>query len=134
VVDGQENGVTNILAASLYQNQKYISLDGHVYSWHAYMMNDRFYQSLTPSEQKVVQRGVEIAKIIHRGMTSAQDTNAPTLLTGVGMQVTPLTPDQVAAFRKKAQPAVVEWVKEQIGSEWVDKLFAAIEDYRKKNY
>jgi TRAP-type C4-dicarboxylate transport system substrate-binding protein len=77
---------------------------------------------------------VEIAKIIHRGMTSAQDTNAPTLLTGVGMQVTPLTPDQVAAFRKKAQPAVVEWVKEQIGSEWVDKLFAAIEDYRKKNY
>jgi hypothetical protein len=29
---------------------------------------------------------------------------------------------------------VVEWVKEQIGSEWVDKLFAAIEDYRKKNY
>ena len=67
-------------------------------------------------------------------MTSAQDTNAPTLLTGVGMQVTPLTPDQVAAFRKKAQPAVVEWVKEQIGSEWVDKLFAAIEDYRKKNY
>jgi TRAP-type C4-dicarboxylate transport system substrate-binding protein len=77
---------------------------------------------------------VEIAKIIHRGMTSAQDTNAPTLLTGVGMQVTPLTPDQVAAFRKKAQPAVVEWVKEQIGSEWVDKLFTAIEDYRQKNY
>lgn len=32
VVDGQENGVTNILAASLYQNQKYITLDGHVYS------------------------------------------------------------------------------------------------------
>jgi TRAP-type C4-dicarboxylate transport system substrate-binding protein len=28
VVDGQENGVTNILDASLYQNQKYVSLDG----------------------------------------------------------------------------------------------------------
>ena len=27
VVDGEENGVTNILAASLYQSQKYISLD-----------------------------------------------------------------------------------------------------------
>ncbi len=134
VVDGQENGVTNILAASLYQNQKYISLDGHVYSWHAYLMNDRFYQSLTPSEQKVVKRGTEIAKVIHRGMTSAQDTNAPSILSGVGMQVTPLTPDQVAAFRKKAQPAVVEWVKVQIGPEWVDKLFAEIEDYRQKNY
>ncbi|MGW8302334.1 MAG: TRAP transporter substrate-binding protein DctP, partial [Desulfobacterales bacterium] len=134
VVDGQENGVTNILAASLYQYQKYITLDGHVYSWHAYLMNDRFYQGLTPAEQKVVKRGVEIAKVIHRGMTAAQDTNAPTILSEVGMQVTPLTPDEVAAFRKKAQPEVVGWVKEQIGSEWVDKLFVAIEDYRKKNY
>jgi TRAP-type C4-dicarboxylate transport system substrate-binding protein len=134
VVDGQENGVTNILAASLYQNQKYISLDGHVYSWHAYLMNDNFYNSLTPDEQKVVQRGVEIAKIIHRGMTSAQDMNAPSILSGVGMEVTPLSPEQVAAFRKQAQPAVVAWVKEQIGEEWVNKLFNAIETYRKANY
>ncbi len=134
VVDGQENGVTNILPASLYQNQKYISLDGHVYSWHAYLMNDNFYNSLTPDEQKVVQRGVEIAKVIHRGMTSAQDMNAPSILSSVGMEVTALSPEQVAAFRKQAQPAVVAWVKEQIGEEWVNKLFNAIETYRKANY
>ncbi|UCF94738.1 MAG: DctP family TRAP transporter solute-binding subunit [Desulfobacterales bacterium] len=133
VVDGQENGVTNILAASLYQNQKYISLDGHVYSWHAYLMNDRFYAGLTPEEQKVIHKGVEIAKVIHRGMTSAQDMNAPTMLSGVGMQVTPLSPDQVAAFRQQAQPAVVSWVKEQIGEEWVQKIFDAIEAYRQSH-
>lgn len=134
VVDGQENGVTNILAASLYQNQKHISLDGHVYSWHAYLMNDRFYSGLTPVEQKAIQRGVDIAKIIHRGMTSAQDTNAPTILANVGMQVTQLSPDQVAVFRETAQPAVRAWVEEQIGKEWVEKLFAAIEAYRKTAY
>lgn len=133
VVDGQENGVTNILAASLYQNQKYITLDGHVYSWHAYLMNDRFFNRLTPSEQEVVKKGVEIAKIIHRGMTAAQDTNAPAILSSVGMEVTPLSPDQVAAFRKQAQPVVVEWVKGQIGDEWVKKIFAAIEEYKKGN-
>ncbi len=133
VVDGQENGVTNILAASLYQNQKYITLDGHVYSWHAYLMNDRFFNKLTPSEQEVVKKGVEIAKIIHRGMTAAQDTNAPAILSSVGMEVTPLSPDQVAAFRKQAQPVVVEWVKGQIGDEWPKKLFAAIEAYKKGN-
>jgi tripartite ATP-independent transporter DctP family solute receptor len=133
VVDGQENGVTNILAASLYQNQKYISLDGHVYSWHAYLMNDQFYNSLTPHEQKVVTKAVDIVKIIHRGMTAAQDMNAPSILSSVGMSVTTLSPDQVAAFREKAQPAVRAWVEEQIGKEWVDKLFAAIEKYRAEN-
>ncbi len=134
VVDGQENGVTNILAASLYQNQKYISLDGHVYSWHAYLMNDRFWNTLTVVEQKAVLRGVEIAKVIHRGMTSAQDTNAPTILSGVGMHVTPLSPEQVAEFRRMAQPAVRAWVEEQIGKGWVEKIFSAIEEYRRTHY
>jgi len=128
VVDGQENGVTNILAASLYQHQKYISLDGHVYSWHAYLMNDKFFSSLTPEEQKVVVRGVQIAKWIHRGMTSAQDLNAPTILGGVGMEVTLLTPQEIAAFRTKAQPAVRAWVEEQVGKQWVEKLFHAIKE------
>jgi len=132
VVDGQENGVTNILAASLYQHQKYISLDGHVYSWHAYLMNDKFFSSLTPEEQKVVLRGVQIAKWIHRGMTSAQDLNAPSILGGVGMEVTPLTPQEIAAFRAKAQPAVRAWVEEQVGKQWVEKLFNAIKECQAK--
>jgi len=42
VVDGQENGVTNILAASLYQYQKYVTLDGHVWSVHGCVINERF--------------------------------------------------------------------------------------------
>jgi tripartite ATP-independent transporter DctP family solute receptor len=130
VVDGQENGVTNILAASLYQNQKYITLDGHVYSWHAYMMNEKFFNTLTPEEQKVVLRGVQIAKIIHRGMTAAQDMNAPAILGTVGMEVTPLSADEVEAFREKSQPPVKAWIEEQIGKEWVDKIFAEIANYR----
>jgi tripartite ATP-independent transporter DctP family solute receptor len=131
VVDGQENGVTNILAASLYQSQKYITLDGHVYSWHAYMMNDRFYNSLTPEQQKIVQKGVDIAKVIHRGMTAAQDLNAPAILGTLGMEVTALSPEQVAVFRTKSQPPVKAWVEEQIGKEWVDKLFTQVDNYRK---
>ena len=130
VVDGQENGVTNILAASLYQNQKYITLDGHVYSWHAYMMNENFFKSLSPEEQKVVLKGVDIAKIIHRGMTAAQDMNAQSILGDVGMEVTALSADEVKVFRDKSQPPVKAWIEEQIGKEWVDKLFAEIEKYR----
>ena len=33
--------MTNILAASLYQYQKYITLDGHVWSVHGYMINEK---------------------------------------------------------------------------------------------
>lgn len=127
VVDGQENGVTNILAADLYENQRYVTLDGHVYSLHAYMMNDAFFQGLSEAEQTAVVQGIEIAKWIHRGMTAAQDANAQTILSDVGMEVTALSPEQVAAFRDLAQAPVAEYVAGEAGQEWVDGLFAAID-------
>ena len=130
VVDGQENGVTNILDASLYQHQKYASLDGHVFSWHAYMMNDDFYQGLSADEQKAVNQCVEIAKVIHRGMTAAQDANAATILSEKGMEVTAVTPANKEKFRVLAQPAVREFIVGEIGEEWPDRLDAAVEAYR----
>ncbi|GAB5470322.1 MAG: TRAP transporter substrate-binding protein [Rhodospirillales bacterium] len=132
VVDGQENGVTNILNASLYQHQDHVSLDGHVFSWHAYMMSDDFFNALSPAEQQAVTQCVEIAKVIHRGMTAAQDANAATILGAKGMTVTPVTPEQKAQFRELAQPAVRAWIVEEIGEDWPNKLDAAVEAYRQQ--
>ncbi len=130
VVDGQENGVTNIVNASLYQHQKYVSLDGHVFSWHAYLMSDMFYESLTDDEKKAVEQCVEISKTIHRGMTAAQDANATAILSEKGMEVVPVSPEQKALFREAAQPAVREYIVGEIGEEWPDRLDAAVEAYK----
>jgi len=130
VVDGQENGVTNIVNASLYQHQKYVSLDGHVFSWHAYLMSDMFFESLTDDEKKAVEQCVEISKTIHRGMTAAQDANATAILSEKGMEVVPVSPEQKALFREAAQPAVREYIVGEIGAEWPDRLDAAVEAYK----
>jgi C4-dicarboxylate-binding protein DctP len=131
VVDGQENGVTNILAASLYQHQKYAILDGHVWSIHAYLVNDRFYQGLTPTERSAVDEGVRRAVAIHRKMTSDQDKNAKQILEKVGMDVYVPTAAQVGEFRKLAQPPVKDWANKEIGKEYVDSLFKAIDATKK---
>ncbi|MCD6675173.1 MAG: DctP family TRAP transporter solute-binding subunit [Burkholderiaceae bacterium] len=127
VVDGQENGVTNILAASLYQHQKYVTLDGHVWSVHGYLINERFYQGLTPTERAAVDEGTKKAIAIHRKMTAEQDRNAKPILAKLGMEVTELTPAQVGEFRKLSQPPVRAWAEKEIGKEYVDNLFQAIE-------
>lgn len=130
VVDGQENGVTNIVDASLYQNQKYVSLDGHVFSWHAYLMNDTFYEGLADEEKTAVNQCVDVAITIHRGMTAAQDANASAILSELGMEVTPVSPEQKAMFREAAQPAVREFIVQDIGPDWPDRLDAAVAAYR----
>lgn len=130
VVDGQENGVTNIVNASLYQNQKYVTLDGHVFSWHAYLMSDDFYQGLTDAEKDAVNQCMDIAITIHRGMTAAQDANATAILSEKGMEVIPVSPEQKAMFREAAQPAVREFVVGEVGEDWPNRLDAAIQAYR----
>jgi|HigsolmetaAR203D_1030402.scaffolds.fasta_scaffold00481_32 C4-dicarboxylate-binding protein DctP len=131
VVDGQENGVTNILAASLYQTQKYVTLDGHIFSFHAYLISDKFFQSLTPEQQKVIVDGVNLVKSTHRQMTSSQDRNAATILSEKGMTVTELAPEEIERFRQVTQPPVVEWMKKEIGADWVDGVLKEVEAARK---
>lgn len=132
VVDGQENGVTNILAASLYQHQKYATLDGHVWSIHAYLVNEKFYQGLSAAERKAVDEGTQKAVAIHRKMTSDQDKNAKSILEKLGMQVTVLSSAEIGQFRKLSQPPVKQWAEKEIGKDYVDRLFAAVDQTRKK--
>ncbi len=131
VVDGQENGVTNILAASLYQYQRYITLDGHVWSVHGYVINEPFYQGLTAAQRKAVEEGTQKAMAIHRKMTSDQDKNAKEILGKLGMEVTTLSPAEIDQFRKLAQPPVRAWAEKEIGKPYVDSLFKTIEATRK---
>ncbi len=131
VVDGQENGVTNIVGASLYQYQKYATLDGHVWSVHAYMINDRFLRRLSSAHRAAILEGTRRARDVHRQMTSAQDLAAREILEKHGMQVTVLSPGEIDVFRRVAQPPVRRHVEQTVGKAWVDKLFAAIAEQRR---
>lgn len=130
LADGQENGVTNILAAKLYETQKYVTLNAHVYSFHAYMISEEFWKGLSASQRQIVQEGVDIAKWVHRGMTANQDLNAKAILSSVGMEVSELTASQVQEFRAAAQPAVVDWMKTNIPAKWIDDLLNEINALR----
>lgn len=129
--DGQENGVTNILAASLYQHQKHVTLDGHVYSLHAYLVSDRFYNGLSATEKKAVDEGVEKAKKIHRDLTREQDLSAKKVLSEKGMTVTELSPAEVDRFRKMSLPAVQAYLEADVSKEWTQKLLKAADSTRK---
>jgi C4-dicarboxylate-binding protein DctP len=129
--DGQENGVTNIMAASLYQTQKHVTLDGHVYSLHAYLVSDRFYNGLSAAEKKAVDEGVEKAKKIHRDMTREQDLSAKKVLSEKGMTVTELTPAEMDRFRKLSQPVVRKYLEDDVSKEWTTKLVNASNSARK---
>lgn len=105
VIEMQENPVDFIYAGKLYEVQKYINKTEHVYSFFHWLMNDKFYNSLTDSERDIIMSSIKEATAWGDDFVSNGQNELYAKLKEKGMEV--VVPD-VAAFRKAAAPAVRE--------------------------
>ncbi len=55
-VDGQENPFAVILSNKFFEVQKYVSATNHVYAANIVLVSKRFWDKLSPAEQKILQR------------------------------------------------------------------------------
>lgn len=61
VVNGQENPVLQIFEAKLYEVQKFVMMTEHISSYFHWVVNEKFYQGLTPANQKIVEDAIKSA-------------------------------------------------------------------------
>lgn len=128
VVDGQENPVGTIYNNKLHKLQKYMILDGHVYGADFIVINDEFFQMLTPHEKEVVTKAAQIAGTMGRAIQEFNTAEGVKNVTEEGMKVYSPTKEELLEFKKKAQPAVKAWLTKELGSDavWIDKLDKAV--------
>lgn len=128
VVDGQENPVGVIYNNGLHKLQKYMTLDGHVYAADFILISDEFFASLSPAEQAVVARAARVAGNMGRSIQQWSTAEGVNKVQAEGMQVYSPTADEIAAFAEKAQPAVVEYLRGELGEDaiWIDRLQEAV--------
>ena len=124
VVDGQENPVGTIYNNGLHKLQKYMTLDGHVYAADFIVISDEFYETLSPAEQAVVKKAARVAGNMGRSIQQWGTAEGVLKVQEEGMQVYSPTADEIAAFAAKAQPAVVEYLRGELGDDavWIDRL------------
>lgn len=128
VVDGQENPVGVIYNNKLHELQDYMTLDGHVYAADFLVINDDFYQSLEPAQQEVVAKAAQVAGTMGRAIQQWNTAVGVNKVQEEGMQVYSPTAEELAKFREAAQPAVKEWLTEELGDQavWIEKLDEAL--------
>ena len=133
VVDGQENPVGTIYNNKLHKLQKYMILDGHVYGADFIVINDEFFQMLSENEQAVVMKAARIAGTMGRAIQQFNTAEGVTKVVAEGMMVYSPTAQQMAEFKRLAQPAVKAWLRGELGSDaaWIDKLDAAVAEATK---
>ncbi|ATX64803.1 DctP family TRAP transporter solute-binding subunit [Roseinatronobacter bogoriensis] len=129
LVDGQENPVGVIYGNNLHQLQKHLTLSGHVYATDFLVINDEFFQSLSEQEQAVVARAATVAGTVGRAIQQFNSAQGLSAMASEGVTVYAPTAEELGQFRELAQPAVLEWLREELGddAEWIDRLQAALD-------
>lgn len=125
VADGQMNPIPIVSMAKFNEVQKHITLTDHLFAPYVWVINRKFFDSLTPAEQTVVRNAAKSAIVANRGISriiEASSKGLPTLAKT--MTVTTLSAKEKEAFRAAAQPAVKAYIVETFGKEGEEMLGA----------
>lgn len=125
VADGQMNPVPIVKFANFDEVQKYLTLSGHLFAPYPWVINQKFYDSLSKQEQDVVNYAAKSAIVAGRGISriiEASDRGLPALAKK--MEIYTPTPEEKAMFREASVPAVKAYIIEALGKEGEEMLNA----------
>lgn len=130
VVDGQENAVSTFRIPKLEEVQKYMILDGHVYSVTTIMVNEKWWQSLPARHRAAINQSAQVADVIRTAMCYLSESKDVKELTELGVEIYEPTVEQKRGFQKATQASAINWLRSQknIDSKWVDKLLQEVRD------
>lgn len=114
VVDGQDNAVSVFNMLKLYEVQKHLTLDAHIYSFGPLAINDEFFQGLSKDKQKIVIEAGKRAVAWNRKRSLEREQEAVEIARSKGVNLIRLSNETREAFKRLAQPAAIKWLKENI--------------------
>jgi tripartite ATP-independent transporter DctP family solute receptor len=126
-IDGLELGFASLQAGKQYEVAPYVTISHDNYSTGLTLVNEKFYQTLSASDQKLI--GDEALKVqaTERTAEAKAEQVAEAYVTAHGTKVVTLTADQQKAFRDAAQP-VYDNVKSLMGADaasWLQQYQAS---------
>lgn len=103
-VDAQENPYSIILGNKFNEVQKYLTITRHTYNSFIVLMSKKFWDSLSPTERKIVQDAAIEARTYERQVSRAAANKDLEALKAKGMQVNELSPTELSRMRAMLKP------------------------------
>lgn len=107
-IDGQENPLTTIYHAKLYEVQKYLTLSGHIWNSDNFNVSKMHWDKLPKDIQDVIQRNASKYAIYERMLTQQSENEIIAELKKKGMQVNEV---DTRPFRVATQPIYDQYAK-----------------------
>jgi TRAP-type transport system periplasmic protein len=132
IVDGQENSIGTFMIPHFENIQKYIVMDAHVYGTYTLLMNDAWYQKLPEDMKMIMAQAKKVSAAANRSLSVANEREGIKYLKSKGVDIYFPTPDQMEMFKNRTRKSAVEWLRQNVGDEWVNKVLAATQKAEKK--
>ena len=111
-IDGQENPLSVITSSKLYEVQKYVSGTNHAYTTPIVLLSKKFWDKLSPAEQKIMREAAVESREYQRRVNREQNAQAVAELKAKGMQYNDLTAAELARMRERTRPVAERFVGE----------------------
>jgi tripartite ATP-independent transporter DctP family solute receptor len=130
-VDAQENPYTVVHAQKFYDVQKYLSTTGHAYDALALIVSRKFWDKLSPADQKALQEAALESTAFERATSRELNAKLRGELVKLGMQINDVSREEKARMREKLQPVITKHVA-AVGDDAAREFFAEIEKARRQ--
>ncbi|QNP61100.1 TRAP transporter substrate-binding protein [Paenacidovorax monticola] len=120
-IDGQENPISVLASAKLWQVQKHLTLTSHVYAPVALIVSPSFWGGLSDAQKASFTQGAKVGALASRAFVDAVEKKGVEEAKGHGMQV--VTNVDQAAFRTALEPAYKQYAA-KFGQKTLDAIAA----------
>ena len=134
VVDGQENAVATVRMFGVWEVQKYMSINEHIYSPGLVITSADFWNGLTEPQRQIFKDGVFVWSTVSNSGYIANYDKDIQFLKDNGVEIYVNSAEEKELFKEAMQPPVVEFISERVGKDKVDAFIAAVEETRKEMY
>ena len=128
VVDGQENPLAIIELGKIHEVQKYLTLDGHIWSEDALFVNNALFESLPKEIQVVFETAGRQGALADRSAETVSTMITSMKTISKGMQIYVPTDKEKRQFIDLSQTPVLQWLKGEVGAAPVDGMLKAVKD------
>lgn len=130
IIDGVEGSLSGAAGNGHLDILNNIAMTGHSYSYMGYLLNNQFYEGLSPELQSVLDEAIDLSIMIQNGAAITLEQEALEEARANGNVVTVLTADELAAWQEIAFPIGQNFIAEELDPEFVSTAQAALEDVR----
>lgn len=114
VIDGAENNLPSYESTKHYEVAPNLLLDGHNRLPEMMLCSQKTWDSLSPSDQKIIQECAEEASKVERQLWADSEKSALDEVKSKGVKVTELSADELKKFQDAVQPLYEKYAKDNL--------------------